>query len=340
MCTHSVVGGGRERRAPSPMGDPVLWGGGGHDMCTHLHGALGHLRGTLMTCTPNPMGALWFGGDMTRAPNPMGPHTHTACGGRSVRPAPQGPRGLGGDTHDTCTHSRGTLCSWGRGGTRAPGPTGTLWFGRGDMTPASSLIGPCALGKDITRAPSLMGARRVWGGTHGLGGVADPLLARGLSQLTSTCLAPSWWTWSRGRWTACARVPLATFSALTTSSSVGPRGGGRHHPRPQTPPGPLPSPGRSAGASPPAPWGLAQPARRQTSAVSTSHPTPASDLADAAAGSACSLPGVGAGLPAAIGCLFFPPGRAEWGWEQLGQGTLHGGGRAGGLGAGRGAEGV
>lgn len=152
---------------------------------------------------------------------------------------------------------------------------------------------------------------------------AGSLPSWGLSQLTSTCLAPSWWTWSRGRWTACARVPSATSSALTTSSSVGPRGG-RGAQSPDVPlssciPGParpVAIPGALGGRTPPAPRGPALPAHRQTSAVPASHPAPASDLAAAAGGSGWSSPdppvpsGCGRGGPAAIEASFLSQGRA------------------------------
>lgn len=137
--------------------------------------------------------------------------------------------------------------------------------------------------------------KHLWGRDGGV--AAAPLPSWGLSQLTSTCLAPSWWIWSRGQWTACARVPLATSSALTTSSLVGPREGGVHGPPMFSPSScilgparPVAVPGALGGHTPPAPRGPALPARRQTSAVPASHPAPASDLPGAAGGSGWSQP--------------------------------------------------
>lgn len=39
-------------------------------------------------------------------------------------------------------------------------------------------------------------------------------------QGVNTSPGPSWWTWSRGPWTQCARGPLGRSSGPTTSSSV------------------------------------------------------------------------------------------------------------------------
>lgn len=214
---------------------------------------------------------------------------------------------------------------------------GTLWFGRCDTQQVHpSLTGTLCLGGWTHTSP--MGPCRVGGAPR-----------RGHSR------SPP----SMGSLVAHKYVPRAILVDLEPGTMDSVRsgafghlfrpdnfifgrswGGGRHHLGLHTPPRPLPSPGRLAGASPPAPQGPAPPARCQTFVVSASHPTPASDLADATAGSTRPLPGVGAGVPAAIGCLLSPHNRAERCWEQLGQRPLHGGGRAGGLGAGRGAEGV
>lgn len=235
---------------PPGSWDPVVW--------------VGQATGT------RPMGHCGVMGTPQMHPVPLVWGERDTC--------PVGSCGVGGTKHEQSTSQRGngdrcapTLCdSHCLGDTRH---ASTPWD-LGGTPPCTQPIEPC----------------RELGNTSGsgMGAAAGPLPWWGLSQLTSTCLAPSWWTWSRGRWTACARVPSATSSALTTSSLVGPRvGAGAPFPgvppAPPSwdPPGRSPSPGHP-GHTPPAPRGPALPARRQTSAVPASHPAPASDLPGAA----------------------------------------------------------
>lgn len=161
---------------------------------------------------PQPLGTRRFGGGkgenefhetpMVWGLGGMGACTQLCCtpwvifffwGGGEGAPSPMGPWGgfwEGGV--DVCSRPSGEPFVW--GSSTCTQPREPLWFEDNACDPGG-----------------------------GFGGALGPLQHEVSPQLTSTCLAPSWWTWSRGRWTACARVPSGTSSAPTTSFSVGGR---------------------------------------------------------------------------------------------------------------------
>lgn len=86
-------------------------------------------------------------------------------------------------------------------------------------------VGGSSLARAVKRCPSW-----TWDSVLAGRGVSPPS-ARGSSlcgprnprlfpQLTSTCLGPSWWTWSPAPWTVSGPGPSDTSSGLTISSSV------------------------------------------------------------------------------------------------------------------------
>lgn len=262
-------------------------------------------------CAPSPTGTPWFGGgdthNRTRAPSPMGPCS--ACGGghRHVHPAPRGHCGLG--TH-TCTQPHGDLVVSGGGHDMCTQPHGSLGGG----------------GEALTESGGREGGE--WQDPPGTGSLAAH---KYVPRAILVDLEPG----------TMDSVRSGAFGHLFRPDNfIFGRSPGRGTPSPA-------SPDPSRAVSVPGALGECIPTRAAGPGTTPNlrgfhfPPHPGLRSCRCRRRQRPSPPRrgrVGAGghrMP-----LFSPPGRAERGWEQLGQGTLHGGGRAGGLGAGRGTEGM